>query len=1064
MEDKNTPELPGHISTRTSGLFSTFHLLDLMGRWGAWSVLLASLLITFNAWYFARGEVAKRAKARFDFRVKTIETEIYEHLQAYEFLLRGESALFAVSDDVTREDWRTYVMKLQINQYYQGIQGIGFSKRILPSEKAAHIRQIRSEGFPQYTIKPDGERPEYTSIIFLEPFDWRNQRALGYDMFSEPTRKEAMIRARDTGIAALSDKVTLVQETSKDIQAGFLIYLAVYRKGEPLETLEQRRKALMGYVYSPFRMNDFIKGILAEKQGYVNLQIFDGDKPIGETLLYQSDTAEEPHNHSESRHFATNQSILEYAGHRWLLFFVSSKYFEENIDTGFTKFILWLGITISLLLFGMVLSLTKSRNQTVALNSTTLDLKKSNIGLKKEITERKQVEEALKKSEKLHKESDRKLAEETLRNSELRLRTLVQTIPDLIWLKDKDGVYLSCNTMFERFFGAKEADIVGKTDYDFVDRKLADFFLEHDRKAMAAGKPTSNEEWVTFADDAHRAFLQTIKTPMHDSQGTLIGVLGIGRDITERKRAEEALRESESSMRAITDSAQDAILMMDPEGRISYWNPAAERILGYTSAEAIGQNLHALIVPLRYHEAHYAALPVFQQKGQGAAVGKTLDLEAQRKDGKEISVQLSLSALQIKSAWHAVGILRDITERKEIELGLKNAHEDLEALADELKHTTRVKSDFLASMSHELRTPLNAVIGFSQVLQDLDFGPLNDKQKEYVLDILESGKHLLSLINDILDLSKVEAGKMELQLSPVVVGDLLVGSLVMIKEKAMKHGITLKTDIPEELSHFKMLADERKFKQILFNLLSNASKFTPDGGAITLSARRMAEGAGEVIQVSVKDTGIGITPENQGKVFGSFYQVLGGLTSKTSGTGLGLPLARSFANLLGGRMWVESEGEGTGSQFYFTLPVQPVLPEIGKHEILLDHLKRSVSFSKRHDKTFALCFLYMKGENLQQKIHKIDKVIERNKRAYDFLMFKEEGIIVLLLQDIDQDTARMICERIVTDIKSKFETVETSFSLVSYPSDGDKPEELVEKVTAATRHQTSSHSEQVKEK
>jgi signal transduction histidine kinase len=240
-----------------------------------------------------------------------------------------------------------------------------------------------------------------------------------------------------------------------------------------------------------------------------------------------------------------------------------------------------------------------------------------------------------------------------------------------------------------------------------------------------------------------------------------------------------------------------------------------------------------------------------------------------------------------------------------------------------LESANKAKSDFLASMSHELRTPLNAIIGFSQVLQDQDFGPLNEKQIEYVLDILESGKHLLDLINDILDLSKVEAGKMELQLSPVAVGDLLTGSLVMIKEKALTHGITLKTDIPEELSHFVMLADERKFKQILFNLLSNASKFTPDGSAITLSARRMAEGKSEVLQVSVKDAGIGITPENQGKVFENFFQVSNSLPGKTSGTGLGLPLAMSFVKLHGGRMWVESEGDGKGSQFYFTLPVQP---------------------------------------------------------------------------------------------------------------------------------------------
>ena len=393
------------------------------------------------------------------------------------------------------------------------------------------------------------------------------------------------------------------------------------------------------------------------------------------------------------------------------------------------------------------------------------------------------------------------------------------------------------------------------------------------------------------------------------------------------------------------------------------------------------------------------------------------------------------------------------------ELSIKESQRERQRI---LESANKAKSDFLASMSHELRTPLNAVIGFSQVLQDQSFGLLNEKQIEYVQDILESGKHLLELINDILDLSKVEAGKMELELSPVVVGDLLTGSLVMIKEKALAHGITLKTDIPEELSSFVMLTDERKFKQILFNLLSNASKFAPDGSAITLSARRITETKGEVIQVSVKDTGIGITPENQEKIFENFFQVSSGLTSKTTGTGLGLPLARSFVKLHGGRMWVESEGDGKGSQFYFTLPVPPVLPVIGKHEILLDHLKRLISFSKRHNKPLTLCFLYMRGKDLQQKTHEINEVIERNIRAYDFSMFEEEGIIALLLQDIDQDTARRICERAVTGIKSKFETFETSFSLVSYPADGVNPEELVEKIRAGKRYQPSFHSEPVK--
>ena len=216
------------IQLEQPGRHATFQRPGLMGRWGAWIILLASLLITFNAWYFARDEAKKRAQTLFDFRVQTIKTGISERLQAYEFLLQGGRGLFLISNEVTREDWRNYVANLKINQYYPGIQGVGFSKRILPSEKADHLRQIRGEGFSQYAINPDGDRPEYTAIVFLEPFDWRNQRAFGYDMFSEPIRREAMIRARDTGKAALIGKVTLVQETHTDKQAGFLMYQAIY--------------------------------------------------------------------------------------------------------------------------------------------------------------------------------------------------------------------------------------------------------------------------------------------------------------------------------------------------------------------------------------------------------------------------------------------------------------------------------------------------------------------------------------------------------------------------------------------------------------------------------------------------------------------------------------------------------------------------------------------------------------------------------------------------------------------------------------------------------------------
>ena len=270
----------------------------------------------------------------------------------------------------------------------------------------------------------------------------------------------------------------------------------------------------------------------------------------------------------------------------------------------------------------------------------------------------------------------------------------------------------------------------------------------------------------------------------------------------------------------------------------------------------------------------------------------------------------------------------------------KREEQELRESKDAAITANRAKSEFLANMSHELRTPLNAIIGFSEVLGDQYFGQLNEKQAEYVTDIYGSGKHLLSLINDILDLSKIEAGKMALELSQVNIENLLQDSLIMIKEKAHKHGIRLDLRISEELSDLEIQADERKLKQIMFNLLSNAAKFTPDHGSIHVSARigdlkeedtrpqstvnnqqSTIEGQ-STIEISVADSGIGIAPEDQKKIFDEFYQVKGGIVNKTAGTGLGLPLTRHLVEMHGGKIRVESDGEGKGSRFSFMLPVR----------------------------------------------------------------------------------------------------------------------------------------------
>jgi signal transduction histidine kinase len=264
-----------------------------------------------------------------------------------------------------------------------------------------------------------------------------------------------------------------------------------------------------------------------------------------------------------------------------------------------------------------------------------------------------------------------------------------------------------------------------------------------------------------------------------------------------------------------------------------------------------------------------------------------------------------------------VNLLRTFATQSALAIQNARLYREIEDKSRQIEAANRHKSEFLANMSHELRTPLNAIIGFSEVLKERMFGELNTKQAEYTEDILSSGQHLLSLINEILDLSKVEAGRMELESSKFDLPLTIENARTFVRERATKHGITLDVAVDDRLCEY--VGDERKIKQILLNLLSNAVKFTPEGGRIGINARQ----TGDSVEISVSDTGVGIAPDDQARIFEEFRQVGADYAHKKEGTGLGLTLAKKFVELHGGRIWVESD-VGKGSKFTFTLPTSPV--------------------------------------------------------------------------------------------------------------------------------------------
>jgi len=536
-------------------------------------VFICGLIITIFISYTIKQSIEQKMHKILTGEYDQVTLKIQERLNSYALILRGGSALFDASQTVERTEWQAYVNALKIQQDIDGIQCIGFAQIIPYANIPAHVAQVQHEGYPNYQVHPLGKRDLNTSIVFIEPFTPRNQRAFGYDMYAQAVRKQAMDQAAETGKAALSGKVTLQQETDTDIQAGVLMYVPVYKKAMPLTTHENKYNALMGWVYSAYRMDDLMAGILenwtSEKGKTIELHVYDGEHALPDQLLYHSKPNSTPK--SESLTHYVQQRIINFNQHYWLITFSANIPLGDN--KSFTVGVAYItGIILTSLICGLLFSL---------------------------FTTQEHAEEI---AQKLTYEI--KTHENALIENEQFKQAILNSMAAEIAVLDKDGIITAVNEPWQRFAqeNHREKPYINEHidigwDYLAVFKEHATFdemTAFHGIKAVLNGDlPCFSQEYPCHSPHQQRWFLMTA-TPMihHHVSGAVITHV----DISQRILAEEALKESESRFRNMADNAPVLIWLADDNQQMLYVNNLWLSFTGNTLAHELGhqwqKNIH----------------------------------------------------------------------------------------------------------------------------------------------------------------------------------------------------------------------------------------------------------------------------------------------------------------------------------------------------------------------------------------------------------------------------------------------------------------------------------------
>ena len=1001
-------------------------------------VLSAGLLLTVLTTYLLAQNQRLKVQQELESSVVGIENEIRTRINEYVALLRGGSGLFAVNRWVSDDEFRAYIERLRLPEFYPGMQGIGLAYRVTPENSAEFFARLRQQGMGNFKIWPSTNAVESFPIVYLEPLDDRNQHAVGFDMFSEPIRREAMIESRRLGAPVATRKVTLVQEISGPVQPGFLIYIPIFPSGKVPETEHERISQIEGFIYSPFRARDFLDPIFVKhrRDWPVDVEVYDSGKATAQNLVYRSDGV------FDGAHFRATATI-DVVGRKWLLKFRIQPALEHRIwqVTGGVAFI---GSLLSFILFYFTYAESKSRRN---LEETTSALRFQKLlfeALSDTLPDGVLVVSPDGKMQYMNRRlreiwhfpdfvtdsSPEATALEWASSQVADTQRFKTTIQDL-YAKRTHGIHdeitFKDGRIFERFgapLGAANqesygwlwvfhdvtvpkrteqrvrayanqqaavatlgSEALGEHDLQRIlnrtvkvvadtlqvdacavlelSRDREEFLIRagigwpegtvgsvtvpgragsHAGATLLAGAPLKISD-INRRTDLETPFLRAqgllaaLTVPITSDEGPY-GILGIysraPREFSNdevnflqssanllatsivRARVEQALRESEERFRLIVEQARDyGIFTLDVNGKVNSWNPGAQRILGFTSEEILGQQSDILFTPEdRQRGAAGEEIRIATEQGQA------LDERwHRRKDGTLFwSTGYTIALRDARGTLRGFAkIMRDITERKEFEQRIQRLNQELEERVQKrtaaLQESYEQMETFTYTIAHDLRAPLRAMQGFSVALEE-DYGDrLDDEGKNYLHRIAHSVERMDNLIQDLLAYSRLSRSDLSFQKVSII--HVLESVLQHLTEdiRAKDAEIIIERPLPLVVGHASTL------EHIISNLVGNALKFTsPDNRPIIrIRADLPFENKDKkrFVRIWIEDNGIGIAPQYHDRVFNIFERLHG--TTTFPGTGMGLAIVKKGVERMGGQIGLES-AIGKGSRFWIELP------------------------------------------------------------------------------------------------------------------------------------------------